>query len=197
MNSSTDVIVNDEIIAIVTLVFVLIGTAITIVGQWKLFEKCGEKGWKSIIPFYNDWTIIKISDCKWWFFLFIIIESIFSFIVTYNENLAQSNFLNFLSLLGIITIYIIFCVNYNIAKKFNQGTGFAVAMTLMPYIFYLILGFSDKYKYDSNIKVNSYGIYEFKKNKSDLKVEKKYCINCGTELFSNFCSKCGKNKKGD
>ena len=36
-----------------------------------------------------------------------------------------------------------FC-NYNIAKKFHQEVGYAILMTLFPFIMYPILGFSDK-----------------------------------------------------
>ena len=194
MNLNTGALAAFGFVAIVALIFVIVWAVITIIGQWKLFEKCGEKGWKSIIPFYNDWTIVEISGCKWWYFFFIISESIFSATI---ENIKVLESLSLISgILGIISIYVILCINYNIARKFHQGMGFAVGMTLVPFVFYLILGFSDKYKYDKNVKVNPWGIYDFETKKSELK-EKKYCTNCGTEISSNFCPKCGESKKGD
>lgn len=181
-------------IAIVSLLFIIAWAVITIIGQWKLFEKCGEKGWKSIIPFYNDWTIVEISACHWWYFLFIVGEAIFALIIDEVKILAGLSVVS--GLLSVVSIYVILCINYNIAKKFHQGVGFAVGMTLVPFVFYLILGFSEKYKYDKKIKVNPWGLYDFENKKSDLKVERKYCSNCGTEITSNFCPKCGTNKKG-
>lgn len=38
----------------------LLLTVLELAGRWKLFEKAGEPGWKSIIPFYVDYTEYKI-----------------------------------------------------------------------------------------------------------------------------------------
>lgn len=193
MSLGTGVLAATSIVAIIAFVFVIFWAVITIIGQWKMFEKCGQKGWKSIIPFYNDWTIVEISECKWWYFFFIVSESILTVLVEDIEYLSSLSLVS--GVLGVISIYVILCINYNIAKKFNQGIGFAVGMTLVPFVFYLLLGFSEKYKYDANVKVNSWGIYDFETKTSVLKNEKKYCENCGTEMSSNFCPKCGKSKK--
>lgn len=32
-----------------------------IVSYWKLFNKAGEKGWKAIIPIYNDYVRYKLT----------------------------------------------------------------------------------------------------------------------------------------
>ncbi len=32
-----------------------------IVSYWKLFNKAGERGWKCLIPFYNDYVRYKIT----------------------------------------------------------------------------------------------------------------------------------------
>lgn len=195
MDIGTGALATLGIVAIVLVLFVLAWAIITIIGQWKLFEKCGEKGWKSIIPFYNDWTLVEISGCKWWFFLFVISESIIT-VMTENTEMLES--LSLVSgILGIISVYVILCINYNIAKKFHQGVGFAVGMTLVPFVFYMILGFSEKYKYDANVEVNPWGLYDFEKKESILNKDKKYCSNCGCEMSSNFCPKCGTGKKGE
>src|SRR3977135_783553 len=48
-------------------------------GYWWLFEKAGEKGWKSLIPFYNFYILTKITGRPWWwiFYLFIPIVHLF------------------------------------------------------------------------------------------------------------------------
>ena len=41
---------------IVFVIFIL-----TIIANWVLFKKAGEKGWKSIIPIYNTVVLFKIA----------------------------------------------------------------------------------------------------------------------------------------
>lgn len=38
---------------------VLVLFLITIIAKWKMFNKFGEKGWKSLIPFYNEYVMLK------------------------------------------------------------------------------------------------------------------------------------------
>lgn len=38
-----------------------------IICMWKVFEKAGVEGWKSIIPVYNMWCLAEISGKPgWW-----------------------------------------------------------------------------------------------------------------------------------
>ena len=39
----------------------LLAIAFRIVSRWIFFKKCGEEGWKALIPIYTDVTLIKIS----------------------------------------------------------------------------------------------------------------------------------------
>ena len=34
---------------------------LTIIGYWEVFCKAGEKGWKVLIPFYNEYLLFKIA----------------------------------------------------------------------------------------------------------------------------------------
>ena len=195
MDIGTGALAAFGVVAILAAIFILAWAVITIIGQWKLFEKCGEKGWKSIVPFYNDWTLVEISGCHWWYFLFIICDYILTITLENTEMVAGLSLVS--GLLSLVSLYVIFCINYNIAKKFHQGVGFAVGMSLVPFVFYLILGFSNKYQYDEKVKVNPWGLYDFEKKESDLNKNKKFCSNCGSEMTSNFCPKCGTSKKGE
>jgi len=183
------------VVGIIILIIVLPIIVVTIISEWKLFQKCGEKGWKSIIPYYNDWTLVEISGCHWWYFLLITANSFITIII---ENTKIVGVLALISsLLSLVSLYIVLCINYNIAKKFHQGIGFAVGMSFVPFVFYLILAFSHKYQFDSSVKVNPWGLYDFENKKSDLKGKKSFCSECGTEMSGNFCPKCGKGKKGE
>lgn len=181
-------------ILIFLVLFVIAIAVIAVIGEWKLFKKCGKKGWEAIVPYYADWTLVDISGCHWWYFLLIIGNSILSVVV--EDTAAVGVIALIASILSLVSVYVVLCINYNIAKKFHQGVGFAVGMTFLPFIFYLMLGFSEKYKYDSSVSVSPWGLYDFDKKISDNK-NKVYCTNCGTGMSGNFCPKCGTNKKGE
>jgi hypothetical protein len=46
---------------------------VSIIAMWKIFEKAGEAGWKSIIPIYNVYIMYKIVGMKNWFWYILIV----------------------------------------------------------------------------------------------------------------------------
>lgn len=101
--------------------------AVVLAGNWKVFEKAGEPGWAVLVPFYNTWVLIKVSDNPWWFFVLMFIP--------------------------LVQIYPSVKVPYDIAKEFGQGAGFGLGMIFLPFIFFPLLGFGD-YEYQSNMDIN-------------------------------------------
>ncbi|MBN2357705.1 signal peptidase I [candidate division KSB1 bacterium] len=87
---------------------------------WKIFVKAGKPGWAVIIPFYNIYVLLEIVGRPgWWLILFLI------------------PFVNII--IGII-IYV------DLAKAFGKGTGFALGLIFLGFIFFPILAFgSAKY----------------------------------------------------
>lgn len=129
-------------ILLITLAIIII----MIVAQWKVFKKSGKPGWASIIPFYNKWVLCEVASIEWWFFLGMIAPTIFSILK-----------LSSLDTLGtIISLVASFFVNYNVAKKFGKETGFAIGLTLLPFIFFPILGFGSKNVYN-DVPVSKFG----------------------------------------
>jgi hypothetical protein len=94
---------------------------LTVVGLWKIFEKAGVEGWKSIIPIYNMWCLAEIAGKPGWWALLSLIP--------YVGAIA-----------GLVVSII---VNLELAKAFGKETGFAVLMILLPFVGYPMLGFSD------------------------------------------------------
>jgi len=86
-----------------------------IIGLWKMFEKAGEPGWASLIPFYNLWVLVRISGFEWYWFVgcFIPLVNVIVFIV----------------------------ISIGIAKKFGMPVIYAAGLFLLPCVFYPILGF--------------------------------------------------------
>ncbi len=82
---------------------------------WKVFTKAGQPGWAAIIPIYNTITMLRIAGRPaWWFLLFFV--PVVNFVI------------------GIIVLI-------DMARAFGKGTGFAMGMLFLSFIFFPILGF--------------------------------------------------------
>ena len=95
--------------------------------MWKVFTKAGEKGWKAIIPFYNIAILYKISGMSpYLVFVYLgLLIPIVNFFVA--------------GVIGVMSLYQVI----NLSKGFNKSTGFTVAIIVVPFIAYLMLGFGD------------------------------------------------------
>lgn len=95
--------------------FVLAILAFIIISMWKIFTKAGEEGWKSIIPIYNLYVLLKIvGKPGWWLLLFCI------------------PFVNY--------VFIIWTYNM-LSKSFGKDEGFTVGLVLLSIVFFPILAF--------------------------------------------------------
>ena len=102
-------------------VFSLVFYILFVIAMWRIFEKAGEAGWKSIIPIWNTYILYKITWGSGIYFLLLLIPiaNIVVSIVTY----------------------------YKLAKAFRHGIAFTFGLIFFPWIFSLILGFgSDEYQ---------------------------------------------------
>jgi len=90
---------------------------LVLVSMWKIFEKAGRQGWEGIIPIYNLYVLILIINKPiWWVIMF------------------------FIPLVNIVFAFLTFI---ELAKKFGQGAGFGIGLTLLSFIFLPILAFGD------------------------------------------------------
>ena len=95
-------------------------TVILIIALWKIFEKCGEEGWKSIVPIYNIITLFKIVGIAPWYIALALIPCVGPIIFTVFSIIA----------------YI------RLAKKFGKdSTGFILLIIFLAPIALLILAF--------------------------------------------------------
>ncbi len=90
---------------------------LTIIGLWKCFAKAGEPGWAAIVPIYNGLVFLKLAGKPWWWIL--------------------------LGLIPVVGLVIYILATASFATRFGKGGGFTVGLILLPFIFYLILGFGD------------------------------------------------------
>lgn len=137
-----------------------------IIAWWKLFEKAGEKGWKSIIPIYNLYILFKIAHMKSWFWWSLCVMVIGYIMMSVNmppvitEAINNNTEINFDAvewgkhvpfIIGLVAVWgaeIIanIALSIKLAKAFGKGDWFAVGIFFFPYITLLILAFG-KSKY--------------------------------------------------
>lgn len=104
-------------LSIVPIVVGLFVVLLMLAAFWKIFEKAGEAGWKSLIPVYNAYLLVVISGKPgWWFILF------------------------FIPFIGVV-INLLVCLS--LAERFGKGGLYGVGLFLLGPILYLHLAFSD------------------------------------------------------
>lgn len=114
-------------IAAYIVLFLAIGVFVTIC-WWKIFKKAGKEGWESLIPIYNMYIIIQITNNPVWIMILAILVPGF----------------------GMLAYQIL--VAMNMAKAFGKETGFAILFFFVPIIALPILAFGkDTYRVPSSI----------------------------------------------
>lgn len=99
------------------LILSLLITVFSIIANWKIFEKAGYEGWKSLVPFYNTYCLCEIVLGNGLFLLAFFVP--------------------------VINFFFPYYLFYKLGEVFRQSTGYCIAMMFFPWIFMLILGFSD------------------------------------------------------
>lgn len=96
-------------------IFSLVIAVLSIVALWKIFDKAGIAGWKSLIPLYNSYCLCKITWGTGWVFLAYLVP--------------------------IVNFVIVIITQYRLAKVFGKGIGFTLGLIFLAPFFLLALGF--------------------------------------------------------
>lgn len=202
--------------AVIIIAFIIL----ELIAYWKIFEKAGRKGWKSLIPIYSYWILIEISGLNWWWFLLLCIDVIIkkeieglTFAISIGNFLASFN-----------------CF-YNIARRFGKDKITSILAGIFPIFFIFIFAFSKNDIFDANIPVSVNGIfgtpsdnmgnnnyinqnnsqgnyYEMNQSTSTVVSDKNvnsdnidlqeysFCGDCGLKLNKDvkYCPHCGRKK---
>ena len=121
---------------VVFLLISLILLIFEVIILWKIFLKAGRPGWAAIIPFYNLWVLLEISDYPGWLVLLSLLGII--------------PIIGFLASIALLVIYILAMLN--LARHFGKSTVFAVVgLIIFSIIGLAILAFGDA-KYTKKIQ---------------------------------------------
>jgi hypothetical protein len=119
-------------VVIVLVLFYLALIVLMIASFWKIYEKAGQPGWASIVPFYGMGAgsyVMIVDVCKlppiWFWLTFVPCANI------------------------VALFYIVFVVPFKLAEKFGKDAGFGVGLLLLGVVFYPILAFGSAQYRDS------------------------------------------------
>jgi hypothetical protein len=86
-----------------------------LVAMGKVFAKAGHSAWAAVVPIYSAIVLLQVANKPAWWVLLLAIPGV---------NLA-----------------IAVVVALAIARSFGRGTGFAIGLVVLPWVFYPVLGF--------------------------------------------------------
>lgn len=93
----------------------LILNILMIAGQWAVFDKAGQPGWAAIIPIYNLIVWAEVAKKEVWWGLLLMVP--------------------------VVGIVFMIMLNIEVAKQFGKDVGYAVGLSLLPFVFWPMLGF--------------------------------------------------------
>lgn len=132
-----------------SLIFGLAMWILQVVAYWKIFEKAGEKGWKSLIPFYNFYVQCKLTWKTKFFWVIMALavvvglaDGIATDIQASDPNSAALLILGLVIIAaGIALLVLVVMCYHNLSKAFGHGAGYTVGLIFLETIFFLIIGF--------------------------------------------------------
>jgi hypothetical protein len=101
--------------SVTVLLLILVVSLLIVVSMWVVFEKCGQDGWKSLIPIYNMYVLMVICEKPVWWFLLL-----------------------FIPMVG--TVFYLLAM-LALSERFGRGPLFGIGLTFLPMIFFPLLAF--------------------------------------------------------
>jgi len=117
----------EDLFSVIYVIVVLACIMVTIVANWRIFEKAGVEGWKVLIPFYNGYCLYQIVYGKGLLFL--------------------------LTLIPCIGVLFALFTGVQLARAFGKSLGWGILfMVFIPVVGNLLLAFGSC-EYEGNISI--------------------------------------------
>lgn len=126
--------------------------AINLICRWRIFSKAGEKGWKSLIPYYGTYVEFKFT----WSGLQGIL--MLGALIASNIITATCETGSFMTLIGAVLAFyaavMALIQTHKLSQSFGHKFGFTLGLLFLNPIFMLILAFGKKSQYVGPIVKN-------------------------------------------
>jgi signal peptidase I len=104
------------------LLFIILFRIGVTIGYWKLFEKANVAGWKSLIPFYSEYCVMKLVGKPGWWIVYLLIP--------------------------IVNIFAYYILVFDLLRCFGKSSLMSQLLILFAAFIYLpVLGFNKDVKY--------------------------------------------------
>jgi hypothetical protein len=91
--------------------------ALLMAATWTIYSKAGEAGWKSLIPVLGALVLLRITGRPWWWLLLLLVP--------------------------VVNLYLAVVLCWDLARVFNKGNGYAIALLLILPIPLCMLAWGD------------------------------------------------------
>ena len=112
-----------------------------IVAYWRIFTKCREPGWKSVVPIYSDYVLYDKVWAPLWFWVNLVLNAV----TLYTNPSAAEGSMTALQMVGAVCmiagLVLYALLNHKTARAFGKGIGFTIGLIFLQPVFLMILGF--------------------------------------------------------
>ncbi len=125
---------------LVILAIIVAFVVIMIVSNWKILTKANEEGWKSLIPFYNQWTLCEVIGLSpYWVIELVVVQAIYIFAEQVFEGSFIVTTLSWLVTLNSLYFNVVYSLS--LAKSFGKDKSFGILTVFFPIITLPMLAF--------------------------------------------------------
>ena len=153
-------------------VFILIAVALAvlqIIGTWKILTKAKQPGWGSLIPFYNQYLLCKITGVNPWWILIVVLSPILNVIPIIGSIASMA-----------VSIYFLILLNVSLGIKDDNYLG---EKPMNDIVFKKVSGsINNSNQQTSNNFATGEDVKFCSKCGAKVDADTKFCPSCGTEM---------------
>ena len=118
-----------------------------VIAYWKVFDKAGEAGWKSLIPFYNVYVLFKITWSPGAFWLYLLFCALGPALMVASGGNVEMGTMGVgpLSVIGSMCVFaagLMYLMQaYKTSRAFGHGFIFFLGLLFFNFIFMIVLGY--------------------------------------------------------
>ena len=129
----------------------LVVRLLIVIGTWKLFEKCGKKGWLALIPLANEYVLAVCARREKEAKKLVVTKGLMQVITivqVFQDEESNGYLVSSLTLLVVIVPYLVYCVRVylGLCEVFGQKKRWLWLWIVAEFVPLLVWGFGKKYQ---------------------------------------------------